>query len=312
VVVESKQVDLFPCTLVFLDDEAPASPNLRHKDPLSYLRQAVGLNRSLLRAGMPLLNIFTNRPASIRSLLASIPEPSRPVIHELQTTLTVPRQTAFYAAHFKLDLLDQVSGLLPPDTLLLLLDTDVMAIRPLDHDMLERCAEAGVGAFDISDQVFPPYGPARVIEALELVAGRHLLNPRWYGGEFLLATPAFLRRLVPRAREFYPTYVRMIDRLWHNGDETFISAALNTLADEGQEIVETGAYQAIGRHWAGNTHRDLRWFRSCSFVHLPSGKKLLERESRFVDFDAHRFWRRVGQAHLVGRVRLAVKRLGRS
>jgi hypothetical protein len=224
-------------------------------------------------------------------------------------TISVPRDTEFYGAHFKLDLLDQVAALLPPDTLLLLLDSDVIAIRALDQDMLRRCADAGVGAFDISDQVFPPYGCARVIEGLEIVAGRRLMNPRWYGGEFLLATPAFLRVLVPRARQFYATYVREIERLWHHGDETFISAALNTLADEGQEIVETGAYQAIGRHWAGNTHRDLRWFQNCSFVHLPASKELLERESGLTDFDSHRFWRKVSHAHLMGRVRSAVKRI---
>jgi hypothetical protein len=227
----------------------------------------------------------------------------------LTTTISVPKETEFYAAHFKLDLLEQVADILPPGTLLLLLDSDIVAIRPLNDDLLCRCAAAGVGAFDISDQVFPAYGSARVIQDLEIVANRRLNNPRWYGGEFLLATPDFLRRLVPRAREHCERYVREIARLAHHGDESFVSAALNTLADDGQQIVELGAYQAIGRHWAGNAYRELRWFQSCCFVHLPGSKALIERESRYAEFSAARFWRHVSTAHLLGRARFNAKRL---
>jgi hypothetical protein len=102
-------------------------------------------------------------------------------------------------------------------------------------------------------------------------------------------------------------YVDEIERLQHHGDESFVSAALNTLADEGQQIVELGAYQAIGRHWAGNTHRDLRWFQHCCFVHLPDGKALIERESRYPGFNPNRFWRAVTTAHLLNRARFGIK-----
>jgi hypothetical protein len=103
--------------------------------------------------------------------------------------------------------------------------------------------------------------------------------------------------------------VREIARLAHHGDESFVSAALNTLADDGQQIVELGAYQAIGRHWAGNAYRELRWFQSCCFVHLPGSKALIERESRYAEFSAARFWRHVSTAHLLGRARFNAKRL---
>ncbi len=300
-------MEIFPCTLVFVDVEATASPNSTSKDPLSYARQALCLNKSLLHAGMPRLTIFTNAPDRVAACYAAVPEAQRPFIHELITSINVPRNTEFYAAHFKLDLLEQVADMLGADTLMLLLDSDIVAIRPLNDEMLQRCADVGVGAFDISDQVFPAYGSTCVIRDLEIVAGRHLINPRWYGGEFLLSTPAFLRTLVPRARALCERYVNEIDRLQHHGDESFVSAALNTLADEGQQIVELGAYQAIGRHWAGNTHRDLRWFQHCCFVHLPDGKALIEREARYPDFSPSRFWRAVSMAHRLNRARFGIK-----
>ena len=298
---------IFPCTLVFIDVDATASPNSKSNDPLSYAHQALCLNKTLLHAGMPRLTIFTNAPDRVISCCSTLPETQRPFIQELITSINVPRNTEFYAAHFKLDLLEQAADMLGTDTLMLLLDTDIVAIRSLNDKLLQRCADAGVGAFDISDQVFPAYGSTCVVQDLEIVAGRHLRNPRWYGGEFLLSTPAFLRTLVPRARAHFERYVDEIARLQHHGDESFMSAALNTLADEGQQILELGAYQAIGRHWAGNTHRDLRWFKHCCFVHLPDGKALIERESRYADFNLKRFWRSVSTAHRFSRVRFSLK-----
>ncbi|SOE91919.1 hypothetical protein SAMN05414139_04607 [Burkholderia sp. D7] len=298
---------VFPCALVFIDVQATGSPNFKSKNPLSYVRQAICLNKSLLHAGLPRLNVFTNAVDLTLSQLADTPQRERPIVHELEQTMEVPERARFYAAHFKLDLLAQAAHSLGVNEVLLLLDTDMAALRSLDGDLLRRCQNAGVGAFDISDQVFPAYGSKHVIADLETVAGRELMNPRWYGGEFLLATRPFLDRLVPRARQHYKTYVQEIHRLNHQGDEVFVSTALNTLADEGQPIVEVGAYQAIGRHWAGNTHRDLRWFRGCCFLHLSGAKTLFEKESWYRDFSPHRFWLKVSAAHRVRRIFFVAK-----
>ena len=304
-------MNLFPCTLVYLDGDAKPGPNSTNRDPLSYVSQAICLNNSLRGVGMPRLTIMTNAPALVAQRLESMPPENRPAVTTLAATIELPKSTPFYAAHFKLDLMDQVAETLPDDTMMLLLDADMVALFPLDRSLIERCAEAGLGAFDISDQVFPAYGSERVIADLEIVADTRLRNPRWYGGEFLLATPALLRRLVPRARASYARYLSESERLKHHGDEAFISAALNMLVDEGQALIEVGAYQAVGRHWAGNNYRDLRWFRCCSFVHLPGSKALLEKEARFVEFVPDRFWRHMRAAHLRGRMRHAVKRIAR-
>ncbi|SAL73113.1 hypothetical protein AWB69_08923 [Caballeronia udeis] len=60
-IVEDRQrVDVFPCALVFIDVNALGSPNYKSNDPLSYVRQAICLHKSLLHAGFARLNIFTN------------------------------------------------------------------------------------------------------------------------------------------------------------------------------------------------------------------------------------------------------------
>jgi hypothetical protein len=304
-------VNLFPCTLVYVDADVKPGPNSTNRDPMSYVSQAICLNNSLRLVGMPTLTIMTNAPELVASRLEKMPQDKRPSVTTLSATIELPKNTPFYAAHFKLDLMDQVADSLPADTMMLLLDADMVALLPLDPELIERCAQVGLGAFDISDQVFPAYGSERVVADLEVVAGRRLKNPRWYGGEFLLATPAALRRLVPRARACYARYLSESGCLAQHGDESFISAAINALVDEGQGLIEVGAYQAVGRHWPGNNYRDVRWFRCCSLVHLPGGKALLEREARFVDFVPDRFWRHLRIAHLRGRLRHAVKRIFR-
>lgn len=305
-------MNFFPCTLVYVDPDANPGPNATNRDPLSYASQAICLNNSLRQMGMPTLTIMSNAPAEVAGRLDSTTPERRPRLMRLNATIGLPKDTPFYAAHFKLDLLDQIAGALPADTMLLLLDTDMVAMRPLERKLVERCAEAGLDAFDISDQVFPEHGSEKVVADLEIVAGRQFSNPRWYGGEFLVATPAALRRLVLNARTAYTRYVGEIKRVGHHGDEAFISAALNALADEGRGIVEVGAYQAVGRHWPGNNYRDLRWFRGCSFLHLPGGKALLEKEARSAVFVPRRFWRRVRAAHVRGRVRYALKWIARA
>ena len=260
------------------------------------------LNRSLLAAGLPRLTIATNAIDLVVEYLSRLDAEIRPVVFPLRPSLDLAKETRFYGAHFKLDLLEQMALTLPGNRLLLLLDTDVTAQHRLDPDLLRRCHASGVGAFDISDQEFSAYGTTRVIDDLELVAGRPLRNPRWFGGECLLASPEVIGQLVPVARACFGRYRALIPDLNHQGDETFISAALNILSEQGQAIIDVGAYHMVGRHWSGGTHRDLRWFKGCALLHLPGCKALLGREASRRMFSSARLWRRLVLKHELNRL----------
>ena len=305
--VSRSEIGIVPYALVFLDSDGGGSPNLRRHDPWSYVAQAVTLNRSMLAAGLPRLTIVTNAVDAVDAYLSRLDPCVPPAVIALRSSLKLPKGTKFYAAHFKLDLLEQVAPTVPEDRLLLLLDTDIIVQHALDSEVLRRCAIPGVGAFDISDQEFFAYGAARVIADLESVAGRPLRNPRWYGGEFLLASHRFVDRLLPVARECFERYRALSRELHHQGDEAFVSAAMNILADEGHEIIDVGAYRAVGRHWSGNTHRDLRWFRNCALLHLPDCKGLLAREAHHRTFSGARVWRQIVFRHELKRLVWALK-----
>ncbi|HZZ04719.1 MAG TPA: hypothetical protein VFE81_17670, partial [Paraburkholderia sp.] len=102
-------MNLFPCTLVYVDVDASPGPNATNRDPLSYVSQAICLNNSLRQVGMPRLTIVTNAPALVAQRLDSIEAAHRPALVTLNATIELPKNTPFYAAHFKLDLMDQMA-----------------------------------------------------------------------------------------------------------------------------------------------------------------------------------------------------------
>lgn len=303
---------VMPCALVFIDETSAGSPNKRRPGALSYVEQAVTLNRSLRALGLPRLTVVSNVPRFIERYLEDLAPDVRPTVQPLLPSLSLSRNTRFYSAHFKLDLLEQIGSSMPDGTLLMLLDTDVFAFRPLSGDLLRRCAETGVGAFDISDQEFSAYGSRRVVADLEMVAGRRLLNPRWFGGECLLVTSSLIKELMPFARECFLRYVDALPHLNHQGDEMFMSAALNLLSEKNRPIIDVGTYRLVGRHWSGNGHRDLRWFKGCSLVHLPDCKELLERQARARVLSADRLWRSLVLRHALNRLVWPVKQRRRN
>ncbi|MFM0021145.1 response regulator receiver protein [Paraburkholderia azotifigens] len=306
-------IGVVPCALVYVEADSTGSPNCKSADPFCYVEQAITLNRSMKAVGLPRLTVATNVADDVTRYLEKVDADARPYVLQLAPSkLTLPRNTRFYAAHFKLDMMEQLGAMLHEDELLMVLDTDMLALRTVNEELLQRCQSTGVGAFDISDQEFSAYGDGRVIDDLETVAGARLQNPRWFGGEVLLASAGFVKELVPRAHACFERYRRAINELNHNGDEAFISAALNLLSDEGHQIIDLGANRVVGRHWSGNTHRDLRWFKGCSLLHLPGCKRLLERQARRPVFSAAHVWRTLVVMHELNRTVWPLRRWMRS
>ncbi|WP_109479953.1 response regulator receiver protein [Paraburkholderia sp. C35] len=302
-----------PCALVYVETDSAGSPNCESGNPFCYLEQAITLNRSMRAVGLPTLTVATNVADEVVRYLDKVDVDSRPHVLQLAPSrLDLPKHTRFYSAHFKLDMMEQLGAMLPDGVMLMVLDTDMLALRRVNEALLQRCQTIGVGAFDISDQEFSAYGDGRVIADLETVAGTRLKNPRWFGGEVLLASAAFIRELVPRAHDCFQRYLRAIHELNHHGDEAFISAALNLLADDGHPIIDLGAHRVVGRHWSGNTHRDLRWFKGCSLLHLPGCKRLLERQARRPAFSAAHVWRSLVFRHELNRTVWPLRRWMRS
>lgn len=256
--------------LLYLDPATSAGVNLaRGANPIdTYLRCAATCHASFAAQGERFA-LVTNDPALVRDRLDALGcEPIEAV--EIPFHPRVPRSTRFYAAHFKLDVLDAFArGDLGEHVGLI--DIDCVLQRPL-------VLPDALSVYEISEQVYPAYGMDRVRDDLERVAGIPVARADWYGGEFIAGPSAQFRRLKDSLDACLPRYVAALGDLHHHGDEMVVSAGIHRAARDGLAVEDIGRSAQIVRWWSSRTfHRQipLRDATACAILHLPSDKGFL-------------------------------------
>jgi hypothetical protein len=186
----------------------------------------------------------------------------------------VPHGIAFHSAHFKLELIEAFATGRYGQRVALI-DIDTVLHQPFRWpELLEGC----LFCYDISDQVFAAYGRETVIRDLNLVAGRTLPAPRWFGGEFICADTRGFAALAHRIADCWPRYKRGIAALHHCGDEMVASAALNMALASGQRVIDVGREGGVARWWTSRTRNRQQPFTEISnrsLLHLPGDKQFL-------------------------------------
>jgi hypothetical protein len=199
----------------------------------------------------------------------------------------VPDGIAFHSAHFKLELIEafgsgqfgECAGLI---------DIDTVLWQPLDLPALTR---DGLVVYDITDIEVASYGPERIRHDLEVVAGRPLRDPRWYGGEFLMGTAAGFAILSQEIRKCWPNYLKAVGGLNHVGDEMIVSTAINLAVEAGLPLINADRAGGVARWWTARTNAPIPTFQQIanrSLLHLPADKEFLAGFPRNA-FDSSRF-----------------------
>lgn len=256
--------------LLYLDVATSGGVNLsRGANPVdTYLRCAATCHASFARQGETFA-LITNDSALVRGRLAELGCAPIAVV-EIPFHAVVPRGTRFYAAHFKLDVLDAFARGDLGDHVGLV-DIDCVLQRPL-------VLSDALSVYEISEQVYPAYGIERVRGDLERVADMPVPAPRWFGGEFIAGSSAQFRLLKTGLDACLPRYVAALDTLHHLGDEMVVSAAIHHAERSGLAVDDIGQRAQIVRWWSSKTyHRQvpLRDAAACAMLHLPSDKGFL-------------------------------------
>ncbi len=264
-------------TLLWIDEENHSAVNNKNKSVISYFRQAKVLNVSLHDVFDAPLHIFTNDVKRLSDWFAKKGGP-QPEFVELQSDMSVPKGTPFYTAHYKIDAVEKAASLLKSDEdRFILLDTDIIALRPFDEEQLKIIEMSDLLVYDISDQVFLNSGSSRIKKSIDIVLNKNLIEPHWFGGEFLCGKRDALLELVSLVKGVLPSYFSHLDHLHHKGDEMFVSACLNDLIERrGLQVRIQNPYFIIARHWSRHTDHSLSYFMKHSFVHCPGSKPVLE------------------------------------
>lgn len=252
----------------------------RHLDPVDVYIGCAALAAKSARANGIDFGLFTNDAATIRRVVERDGLDPFPV-EQIDFSLDVPLVKEFYSAHFKIDVIKALASGAYGDTVGLI-DVDTLFLRGLPNDIRDN-AQEGLCVYQ-TDDVFQFYGSKRIRRDLDTVAGTKLEDPKWYGGEFLVATPANMRLLHEAVETCWPRYVANIKSMHHIGDEMAVSAALNILRQRGKPVIDLGnSCAAVGRWWSAHTSYPQPAFEElqrCFLLHLPSDKPYLAEQAR--------------------------------
>jgi hypothetical protein len=270
-------------TLLFCAPEETTAVNSKARNyqekMLEYLGDARTLYLSLAEVGVPLV-LLTNRAGELRNLMPW-PEGTMPEIREISFEGEIPRNIFFYSAHRKWDVYRYLGGL-EEDAYVMLLDLDVIVGKGFSESF-RFCAEQGISlVYDITDQVVPAYGSARILADLQAISPFYG-SVRWYGGEYISGRPAFFWEMYKTVEIFKAAYFEKAPILLHNGDEFVSTMAIESLKKDGWRVDDGGTLGVIGRYWSTRCRHIQRSFAHyadfCSLLHLPADKSFLAKVS---------------------------------
>jgi len=265
--------------LLYID--AQNNKNAGEVDPNIYILCASLCSKTFRSAGT-CFRIITNNKEYVRRRLETFGSDDIAIFGRDFPSI-VPENIPFYAAHFKLDIFNAFGRGIFGERIGLV-DLDTILLRRLPPT-------ASLAVYDISDQVFPAYGKHRVGSDMELVSGRSLSDPRWYGGEFVMGSATEFATLSQYIDSCWANYVGNISSLHHIGDEMIMSSALNMARADGVPIVDYGQNNVVARWWTSRTaHRQVAFdvVRRAALLHLPADKTFLAKEAGY-EFDQGAF-----------------------
>lgn len=283
--------------LLYIDAQSSKNVNLgKVASPNIYILCA-SLCSKTFRAAGAVFHIITNNEEYVRRHLDGFGLDDIVVFgHDFPSI--VPKNTPFYVAHFKLDIFKAFGHGIFGERIALI-DLDTVLLRRLPPT-------ASLAVYDISDQVFPAYGRHRIGSDMELVSGRPLSDPRWYGGEFVMGSATEFATVSRYIDSCWTNYVENISSLHHVGDEMIMSCALNMARADGVRIVDYGQDNVVARWWTARTsHRQAAFdvISGAALLHLPADKGFLAKEAGY-EFDPEAFlsrFRRHARKKIVAR-----------
>jgi hypothetical protein len=197
-------------------------------------------------------------------------------VAEIAAKLDVPEGIRFFGAHFKIDALDYL-GSLDDGEYHVLIDSDVICINDLPVSLLNIEKKKLPMYFDITDQVFPAYGQAKIIMDKEKIMDASSLG-LWAGGEFLAGDSEFFSKLYDKCMRFWTAYKEKYPLLRHQGDEMLVSCAIEEMLGEGIGLFDAGKLGVMYRHWSVKTlhiSKPLEAAYKYFLIHLPADKDFL-------------------------------------
>tara|TARA_B100000989_G_scaffold297930_1_gene285308 strand:+ start:1352 stop:2308 length:957 start_codon:yes stop_codon:yes gene_type:complete len=237
-----------------------------------YLKNAVLLNEQLKNINIKFV-LLTNKKVFIEKILKNLNYNLN--IKTLSFKTFVPKNTHFYACHFRVDVFHYLSKL--KNNYSILIDLDVLILKDLKNFKKNLNFNEGI-VNNISNNVFPAYGKD-VIKQKLIILDQNAKRFQWYGGDFFAGNFKFFKVMYQFSRYYQKKFVENMKNLRNQTDELFISATINKIkSDNLYKIKNSTNNRLFTRYWNTNVkHRqnNLSNYLSYKILHLPADKVFL-------------------------------------
>lgn len=192
-------------------------------------------------------------------------------------SLNVPKGIRFFAAHYKIDVINWLSQVV--DEYSVLIDNDIICLNKVPINLVNIVTNNIPTYFDISDQVYPAYGREIIIEdkiKLDPCANIGI----WAGGEYVGGDREFFKKLHHEISLILDKYLKTYASLHHQGDEMLISVAIEKMIKRREAIINIGGLGIIGRYWSVDTkhcQKPIDAYRDHFLLHIPDDKQYISK-----------------------------------
>ena len=197
------------------------SNNDEHKI-LVYLKNAIFLDQQLKAQGYDFI-LVTNESKYLNKLLKKINY--QLTLKDIQVKTYVPKNTHFYACHFRVDVFKYLSNL--KKTYSILLDLDVLVIKKPSKFLYYKKNNINL-VNDITKNVIPAYGKRKILDNLNIL-NKEIKKVDWYGGDFFAGNHIFFKILYKKTEYYQKIFVKNIKVLSNQTDELFMTAAIKEI-----------------------------------------------------------------------------------
>ncbi len=242
-----------------------------------YFSCAKQLHHSLKSVGIKLV-IITNDKEFLEKLNENQYEVD---IIQIDFKMSVPSGIKFYSAHYKIEVYKYLATL--KEDYVGLIDNDIICVNEIPECFKNIISHKIPLYYDITDQVTPAFGAARIINDKEKICKTKSIG-LWAGGEFICGPPNFFAILCAEITKIEADYFRVSDSLHHQSDEVLTSVAIENLKlNDGLKIFDAGVLSIIVRFWSPkplHIQKPIKAFYNHFLLHLPSDKSFISKLKR--------------------------------
>ena len=235
-----------------------------------FVKCCESLNKSLIYFTDIELIVLTNNKAFIETISKELN------CLEIAFRFEVPKDIRFFAAHYKIDVINFFANLIDTDYSILI-DCDVLCVNEIPVN-LTNCIKRKIPVYyDITEQVYSAYSRETIISSKKVLMLNELSIGMWAGGEFIGGDNSFFKLLYDEIALIKDKYIDNYKKLHHQGDEALVSSAIEKIMQT-KYICNVGTFGGIGRYWSVQTlHVQNPWksYVNDFLLHLPADKKFI-------------------------------------